>query len=391
MAKFVILYNQLIGNIEGNNIYIYAILALIGITFLIQIYYYIYYFFTIVRKSKRKKRTIREKESISVVVVIRDNLYWVENILPFILAQNCNNFEVVAIDMGEDTRVSELLDSFKRLYSHLVVTKFTHNPKFPISNKMAYNVGIKCSSTDNILLTTTQSRPLSEFWISEFVDEFRKSDVILGYTGIERERNNFPTRLMRLTRIFSATRYFSSAVDGKPYRGFINNLAFRKELYFTAKGFNFLNMNIGENDLFLQKIATRNNTAVLLSSNAIVLESSYGNVCSYRARRRYFDYTFKFYKKDIKFSIIFERLTRSIFFTSVLLSLFLLPLTLKLAIIGAVVLRALVVTLTMRTIARKFGEKRVLSVLPLHDLIYPIDSLIMYIHRITRPIRSIWR
>ena len=391
MTKFVLLYNQFTASIEGNSAYTYGIIALIGITFIIQIYYYLYYYITIIKRSKREKPSIREKESLSVIIVVRNNLYWVESILPLILAQKCTKFEVIAIDMGEDTEVSDLLESLKKLYSHLIVTSFTHNPKFPISNKMALNVGIKCATTNNILLTTTQSRPLSEFWLAEFINAFSKSDVILGYTGVEREDNSFITKLVRLTRVLSAMRCLSSAINGKPYKGYTNNLAFRKDLYFKANGFNFLNMNIGENDLFLQKIATPNNTSVLITKNSLVVESLCGDLSSCRAARRYIDYTFKFFPKGLKFSIISERLIRSIFFISILLGVVFLPLPLKLAVIGVAIIRIITVMVTLNIISRKFGESHILSALPLHDIIYPIDSLIMYIHRLTRPIRSIWR
>lgn len=391
MIKFVFFYNQLADNIEESNIYIYTILFVVGSLLIAQIYSYLHSSFTLIKRYKIKRRNIRDKEPISVVIVVRDNYHWVESTLPIILAQNCTNFEVITIDTGEDSNVSELLDSFKKLYSHLVVTRFTHNPKFPISNKMAYNIGIKSSSTNNILLTTTQSRPLTEFWVSEFADAFKKSDIVLGYAGVEREVDNFTTKLIRLTRLFSAVRSLSSAIDGEPYRGFINNLGFRKELYFTANGFNFLNMNIGEDDLFLQKITTGNNTAVLLSQKSMVVETICGNKASCRAYRRYSDYAFKFYSKGIKMSIISERLIRGLFYASALVAILLLPLTFKFIVAGVVLLRAIVVMITIKLIAIRLGEKHLLSALPLHDLIYPIDSLFMYIHRTIRPIRSIWR
>ena len=350
-----------------------------------------YYFYSIVKKNKVKRAIIRKKEAVSVVVVIRDDLEWVENILPIILSQNSNDFEVIAIDTGEDIRISEALAPLAKLYSHLTLTRFTHNPKFPISNKMAYNVGIKSAKTNNILITTTKSRPLSEFWVSEFAEEFTKSDIILGYAGVERTKNNFTTKSMRITRMLSAMRYFSSARSGKPYRGFINNFGLRKDIYFTANGFNFLNLNIGENDLFLQKIATKSNTSVLLSNNASVVESLHGSRTSHRIARRYFDHTYKFYSNKLKFSILFERLTRMLFFITALSAVVLLPLMLKLIAVGVVFVRFITVMTSIKIIAKRFKETKIMSAFPLHDIASPIENLIMYLHRKIKPMKNIWR
>ena len=79
---------------------------------------------TILKKSKRPKAKIREKEGVSVVIIVRNDTYWVESVLPLILAQKCNDFEVITIDTGEDLEVSELLASLKKLYSHLVITRW---------------------------------------------------------------------------------------------------------------------------------------------------------------------------------------------------------------------------------------------------------------------------
>lgn len=391
MTEFTLFYNTLRSNLEGNNIFIYVILVILGSLFTIQIYYYLYYYISIVKRSKRVRSKIRDKEPISVVVIVRDDIQWVERVLPTLLSQKCSDFEVVVVDTGEESDLSDLLDSLKKLYTHLVVTRFSHNPKFPISNKMAYNVGIKSASNSNLLLTTTKARPISEYWLSEFVDEFCKSDVVIGYAGVERESNGIITKLIRLTRVLSSVRHLSFAINHKPYKGDINNLGFRKELYFAVKGFNFLNMNIGENDLFLQKIATNANTSVLISKNSTVIESFYGGLFEWKAQRQYNDYTFRYYPRGVKCSIVAERLTRNMFFTFAVMSLICLPMIYKFIVVGAIVVRLIVVMTTVRVISLKLGETNMLAALPIHDLIYPIDSFRMYIQRCIRPIKNIWR
>ena len=391
VIKFELYYNQFITAIGGYDVIVFGVLALVGITFFYQIYYYISRSIAIVSKTKRSRNRIRPIEAVSVLVVIRDNLDWIERVLPTILVQKHNDFEVIVIDTGESIQVAELLAPLAQLYPHLIVTRFPHNPKFPISNKMAYNVGIKAASNNNILITTAKSRPLSEFWVSEFADSLSKSDIVLGYAGVERDSNNYITNSMRLTRIYSAMRQLSAAARRKPYKAFINNFGFRKELYFEAHGFNFLSLNIGEDDLFLQKIATKDNTSVILSENSAVVESVYGSLSSHKASRRYLLHSYKYYSRSLKYSIILERLVRVLFFASAITALVISPMELKAAVAGVILLRLLVVLISIKAVTRKFGEAGVISSLLLHDLISPIENFLMHIHRLIKPMKTIWR
>ena len=58
-------------------------------------------------------------------------------------------------------------------------------------------------------------------------------------------------------------------IRDRPYIGIGRNLAYRKELFFQQKGFSkYLNLQRGEDDLFINELATSSNTRVETDFNA---------------------------------------------------------------------------------------------------------------------------
>lgn len=70
--------------------------------------------------------------------------------------------------------------------------------------------------------------------------------------------------------------WIARAVRRNPYRGTLHNIGFTKNIYFGSKGFSHLNMNIGEDDLYMQKVMTHDNVSVILSPRATLREKNVG-------------------------------------------------------------------------------------------------------------------
>ena len=70
--------------------------------------------------------------------------------------------------------------------------------------------------------------------------------------------------------------WLARAVRRRAYRGTLHNFGFTKRIYFGANGFSHLNMNIGEDDLFMQKVMTRDNVSVILSPRGFAARKDVG-------------------------------------------------------------------------------------------------------------------
>ena len=96
------------------------------------------------------------------------------------------------------------------------------------------------------------------------------TDIVLGYSGYERGKGWLHKRAS-FDSLFTSLRYLGFALAGKPYMGIGRNLAYRKELFFKVKGFStHLNMQRGEDDLFINQVANEKNTRVETSPDAVI-------------------------------------------------------------------------------------------------------------------------
>ena len=89
-----------------------------------------------------------------------------------------------------------------------------------------------------------------------------RAQIVLGYSGYERGKGWLHKRVS-FDNLFTSMRYLGYALAGKPYMGIGRNMAYRKELFYAQKGFSaHLNLQRGDDDLFINKTATAENTRI---------------------------------------------------------------------------------------------------------------------------------
>lgn len=367
-----------------------ALIVCMLLMLLIQFVYYACIYGRIPKFRNRPGAAKREVEGISVVVVVHQNYGFLDETLPAIMGQDYENFELVVVDVGSDEDFLDALEAKKGVYPNLVTTGFGKDGRFDIGNKMALNVGIKAARYPFVVLTTADACPVSERWLSLMAKGFAKGDVVIGYCRIGR-RPGMANRLMRATRLMSGVSYLSSAIIGRPYRGMLQNIGLSRRLYFESRGFNHLNMNVGEDDLYISSIATRRNTSVIIHPNAVTEQYPDGGMSWWRKQRRFYGSTFRFYRPGDKFFIAAEPVSRMLFLLSAAGALVVFPDDIRICIGALWLLRLLAVEHYMSRICRRLGERGLLWAYPLHDLWAPFDRLWLAMLNIFRPVRGIWR
>lgn len=328
--------------------------------------------------------------AISVIVVVQDDFSYLEEVLPVILNQQYPQFEVVVVDLASTEEFTDALLALQEKWPHLVTTKIEQDPRFPIGRKLALNVGIKAARYERLLITTTAARPVSDRWLSLMARGFDRGDVVLGYCGMER-KGGIVNKLIRCARVMTSVRAISSAIRGVPYRGSIHNLGFTKTLYFGSKGFNYLKLNTGEDDLFLQQIATPDNTVVILNPKATVRQWQWGGAGWWHDVRKFESYTYKYYPVRVKNDIQWELGSRLLFFLTLLTALCLLPLEFKLGALALGIIRLGIVEFESWRIRRRLGEWGLGWTWILYDLWAPLCEIRLWLSRTLRPSKGLWR
>lgn len=238
----------------------------------VQLYYH-WWFFRRIAFYKPSERHRSQTHPVSVIVCARDEAANLVKNLPGVLVQTYpTTHEVIVVnDNSVDESkyvIAELQKNFKNL-QHVMLTqeaKGIPGKKYPLS------IGIKEARHEIVLLTDADCVPATEHWIQKMQDAYDDGiEVVLGY-GAYHKKNGLLNKLIRFETFQSAVQYLSFALAGIPYMGVGRNLSYKKGLFFKVKGFSSMNhVPSGDDDLFINKVATRNNTAIVIDKDATVL------------------------------------------------------------------------------------------------------------------------
>ena len=251
-----------------------ALIAILLILFLAQFYYYAIAYRRIYRyRLMRTHKAFRKDPPISVIVVARgENEDFLFKELPSLLAQDYPLYEVVVVYVGGDMEYYGELQIIENNTPHMHLTRMGGNERIYITTKQALNVGIKRAQYECLLFTTPGAMPRTEEWVATMARGFERGSVVLAPAVATFETATTKTYFMRLTELHRASNAMALAVQGKMYWAPRSNFGFTRSLYDSTRGFDHLNLDLGENDLYLQSIATSKNTAVVMTPNAIVNE-----------------------------------------------------------------------------------------------------------------------
>ncbi len=369
-----------------------ALAAVILGTLGVQLYYYLVAYGRIATyKNARRRERLAEPPAVSVIVTMfSENYDYVEQTLPLIVAQEYPDFEVVVVYVGHDKDFFDELLRLRQSFPQINATKIEMNPRFPISIKQALNVGIKSAHYEHLLFTTTDARPVSNRWLSLMARGFLRGELVVGYCGME-QRPGFAGRFMQIRRMMGAVDWLAWAVAGRAHRAMRQNFGFTKSLYFAANGFDHLNMNVGEDDLFFERLVTpENNVSVILSPRATLRERAWGGFGWWLSQERLFRATRPFYPRAVRNATAWELGSRTLFLLAVLCALVVMPWEYKVAAAVILLVRLAAVLFAVRRIARRLGERGLWLRYPLYDLLSPLYEGLMCLVEVRKDDR-VWR
>ena len=251
------------------------LLSAAGVLFIIQVIYYLGLYNRIHSHNKavRKEEThfTRELPPLSVILCARNEADNLRKVLPAILEQDYPQFEVIVINDASTDETEDVLGFMEEKYPHLYHSFTPDSARYISHKKLALTLGIKACKYDWLVFTETNCIPASKDWLKLMARNFTsQTQVVLGYSGYDRTKGWLHKRVAFDT-LFQSLRYLGLALAGKPYMGIGRNLAYRKELFFKQKGFSsYLNLQRGEDDLFINSVANSYNTQVAVHPDSIV-------------------------------------------------------------------------------------------------------------------------
>lgn len=339
----------------------------------IQALYMTRYLWAFMKKRENKKE---EPIPVSVIVCAHDEEQNLRELIPILLQQDYDEFEVIVVeDRSNDGSFDYLYEASKQ-NKKLRMVPVKGKPEHINGKKFALTLGIKAAKYDWVLLTDADCNPGSNRWIREMSYQFSDdTDIVLGYSPYIKSPG-FLNSFIRYEGLITAIHYMGMALLGKPYMGVGRNLAYRKNIFFNNKGFNsHLSVTGGDDDLFINEVSKAINTKLSIGVDSIIYSKPKTKWRDYYYQKLRHLTVGKHYKMVDKWRLgIFN-------FTMIGFWLLILPALLYSSMIyiplGALLLRLILLVALAYTASRKLGDTFETWKVIFLDFIFSIYYLVM--------------
>ncbi|MEZ4796022.1 MAG: glycosyltransferase [Flavobacteriaceae bacterium] len=343
-----------------------AVLYAFIVTVCIQSVYYLLIFsrFAFAKESNPSLKNI----PISVVVCAKNEAENLSRLIPKLLEQNYKQFEIVLINDASSDETLEVMEFFKENHSNIKIVNIVNNEAFWGNKKYALTLGIKAASNNFLLFTDADCVPNSKDWVASMSSHFtNKKSIVIGYGAYDVQPKSFLNKLIRFETLLTAIQYFSYAKIGLPYMAVGRNLAYRKELFFEANGFiNHLKIRSGDDDLFVNEVATGKNTSICFAKNSFTTSQPKTTFKEWFNQKRRHVSTAKHYKFKHKALLTIFYVSQILFW---ILSIILLIATFKpILVISLMTFRLIIFYVVINYSSKKLEETGLILLLPFIEL-----------------------
>lgn len=354
---------------------------------LIQVFYHLY-FFNRVAYFKPKLKDHSQQHPVSVIVCARDEDENLARNLPGVLVQNYStSHEVIVVNDNSTDDTKYVLQELKKTFKTLHVVELSQEAKHINGKKYPLSIGIKEAKHEVVLLTDADCVPASEHWIRLMQDGYQENtEIVLGY-GSYHKKPGLLNKLIRFETFHAGIQYLSYALAGIPYMGVGRNISYKKGLFFRHKGFSSINhIPGGDDDLFVNKAANRNNTEIIIDKDAITLSAPKRTWKEWRNQKLRHYTTAKYYKTKHKFLLGLYSFTQFLFYPLLFITALLYDWRLALA---GLALRWLVLGFVFYKAMNKMNEKDLWSWFIFFDL-WMVIYYILFLPALWRKPRRSW-
>jgi len=260
---------------------------------IVQLFYAFYFF---IRISFYKQKDNSFSAGVSVIICVKDEADLLSENLPSFLDQDYPNFEVIVVDDQSVDGTKYLLQDLEKKHFKLKVVTIDPHVISRVGKKFALTMGIKTAQHDYILLTDADCRAQSKDWITKMTSSFSEKDIVLGISPYKKTEGIL-NKFIRYDEFMVMLQYVSYALAKKAYMGVGRNLAYKKSLFFSVKGFaSHIHIPSGDDDLFIKEVATKDNVAIQIHKDADIISEPKSSFSEWSYQRKRHISTSKFYK-----------------------------------------------------------------------------------------------
>jgi cellulose synthase/poly-beta-1,6-N-acetylglucosamine synthase-like glycosyltransferase len=207
-------------------------------------------------------------EPVSIIICAHNEEENLRENLPYFLHQDYPCYELIVVNDHSSDKTLKILLDFQKKNPNLRVINITVDT--PVGKKTALSKGIEAAQFEILLLSDADCRPASSMWVEHLQAFIRDGvEIGLGYSPYLRGEGVLLNAFIRFETVYTAYQYLSLAFVGFPYMGVGRNLVYRKHLFLHSGGFDkHADVPSGDDDLFINQVATSANTQVILLPTA---------------------------------------------------------------------------------------------------------------------------
>ncbi|MEM6685452.1 MAG: glycosyltransferase [Bacteroidota bacterium] len=358
--------------------FLYALIAFAAI----QVFYFLCFGLFAFGKTQRHKL---QSLPVSVIVCSKNEAENLKILIPQLLQQSYQNFEIVLINDASSDATREVIEEFQAKNKNIKVVNVENNEAFWGNKKYALTLGIKAATNDYLVFTDADCVPASRSWLAEMTQHFSSTKtIIIGYGGYARKKNSFLNLLIRFETLMAAVQAFSYTKLGIPYTAVGRNLAYHRGEFYKVNGFvNHIKIRSGDDDLFIKDAATGKNTTICYSKNSVTISQPKTTFGSWFRQKRRHVSTSSHYKFIHKFLLGTFYSSQVLFWA---LSIFLLCTNLWMVALGILGIRVLIQYAVIGFSAKKLNEYDTLYLLPILEIFLVVIHFGIFIaNRISKP------
>ena len=158
----------------------WALLGLLGVLFIAQVYWYGRYMAAVARRLRKDKKSsiINHQSSIaegvSVILCAHNESDNLSNYLQALLTQDYPTYEVIVVDDGSEDSTREIVERYMTQDARLHMTFVPYGARVGSTKKLALTLAAKAAQYDYLLLTDADCVPESNQWIREMMSGFEE-------------------------------------------------------------------------------------------------------------------------------------------------------------------------------------------------------------------------
>jgi glycosyltransferase involved in cell wall biosynthesis len=332
--------------------------------------------------SVSNKSLLNATFPVSVVVCAKNEAENLKRHIPLWLEQEYPEFELILVNDASHDKTLEVMEAFAEKDGRLKIVNVKNNEAFWGNKKYALTLGLKKAVHTRLLFTDADCRPTSKNWIAIMAGHFSKEkQLVLGYGGYDR-LPGFLNKIIRYETLITAVQYFSYAKVGIPYMGVGRNLAYTSTLYYENNGFmSHIQLASGDDDLFVNEVATATNTALCYDQAAFTRSVPKKSWKGWINQKKRHITTSKFYKSKHKVLLGLYYFSNISFWILGVICFFYYSWIIVLTVIAA---RLLLQYIVLGYSAKKLKETSLTLFIPFLDLFLVFIQMFIFISNRTR-------